>query len=325
MIVTTSTIRRRWPWLAICPVLFIAATGCTSALTSAYLKGLPWDGAEGASASLPPEPEDLAESDPSAGADGEAAGDDRSAADDDEKRRAAAIDEAVARLTRLGTLDEAAAAALVATLRGTQQQDWPVVIAEFSAALAAASEPVAGPAASMPVAGPRSVGSKALADDAETTAKVAADTAPAAEPPAAASPPGLRITNACFASRVQAWGVVERFPESRFLPGREVIVYFELDGLSAEPSAAGHTTCIDTVLRLVDGEGAALHEWNFEPIEETCAGRRRDYFARYVVRIPGDLKTGDCRLELRVTDALADASAAATLPLEIVAAGADAG
>jgi len=137
---------------------------------------------------------------------------------------------------------------------------------------------------------------------------------------AAAPAPPLAMQNACFATRVQAWGVVERFAADRFRPGQEVIVYFELDGLSAGESPAGHTTCIDATLRLVAADGKLLHDWSFEPIAETCRARRHDYFARYVVRLPETAPAGSCRIECDVTDTLSGQVATMSLPLEILAA-----
>jgi hypothetical protein len=132
--------------------------------------------------------------------------------------------------------------------------------------------------------------------------------------------PDLVIRNAAFASRVQAWGVLERFASSQFRPGQEVIVYFELENLSAGESAAGHTTCIDSRLRCVTSAGDVVHEWKFEPIAETCRARRHDYFARYVIRIPADAKPGSHRLELAVTDTLTGQEAVESIDLEILAA-----
>jgi hypothetical protein len=344
------------------------STGCTSALTSAYLRAMPWETADHAAE---PEPDTASPSDAPADASDVPSSNSATLADDEgDERRAAAIDEAVSRLTRLGTLDEAAAASLVATLRGTQQEDWPVVIAEFAAALEprtvppAAQDPAGGADSAVPTAptAPPHVVAKAdltpasvvsatvaatppgpprTADD-QPASPAAPVVAPAPAPPEIdAAPPSptestaeaeaeadasaapassFRVTNPCFASRVQAWGVVDRFPVDRFRAGREVIVYFELDKLSAQATTAGHTTCIDTILRLVDERGATVHEWNFEPLAETCAGRRRDYFARYVVRLPADVPPGPCRLQVVVTDTLAGADADATLPLEIIAA-----
>jgi hypothetical protein len=293
--------------------------------------------------------------------------------------RAAAIEEAMRRLSGIATLDAAAEAALVEILRGTPQEDWPVVIEEFTASLAA-SPPAAAPAAAATVAtpdqaipptglaqprrdppdettpasvtvsdasaaAPAAVAPAVTASPAPVEPALAAETAPAAEPaattPAPAVEPGavepgavepgavepapvadpspaaLAIRNACFASRVRGWGAVDRFAESRFQPGQELIVYFELDNLSADESAAGHTTRIDTSLRLVGVDGTLAHAWSFEPITETCPSRRRDYFARYLVRLPEGLAPGDCRVELAVTDTLARVTATASLPCEV--------
>lgn len=314
--------------------------GCTSALTTAYLRDALWDVAEHAaeSAAEVPAGDESAAADPADRVAGDVAADRA-----DAERRQAAIEEAVERLARIGTLDAAAQATLVDTLQATQQEDWPVVIEAFSATLAekppAVSEPPAGaepastpephvvakaPADSAPV-GPAIPPAAAVAavvapePPSGPAAPAPADAAPAAvtppaPPPAVAAP--LAVRNACFASRVRAWGNVERFPADRFQPGQEVIVYFELDGLSADESAAGFKTSIDTALRLVDADGREVHAWNFEPIAETCPARRHDYFARYVVRLP-ESAAGSCRVELSVTDTLAGATATATLACTI--------
>ncbi len=351
-------------------------TGCTSVISSAYLRDAFWETAEHA-AETEADSASTAEPDEAALA----------AADAD--RREAAIEEAVSRLSRLGGLDEAARATLIETLERTSQEDWPAVVDVFAESLGETGmrtpEPVAGPATTADSATPEPhVVAKADLDTARPdppavttatppTAIESAETA--SEPPAAAgpdvvasapeppptvtepaadasSPAGdavpagsavsmaaaplaavsdpiapppvepadkLAVRNACFATRVQAWGVVDRFAVDRFRPGQDVIVYFELDGLSAGASPAGHTTCIDTTLRLRAADGSQLHDWTFEPIAETCRARRHDYFARYVVRIPESAGNGDCRLEIAVTDTLSGAVADATLPLAISA------
>jgi len=142
-------------------------------------------------------------------------------------------------------------------------------------------------------------------------------------PPATAAggnaPAGPVVSNACFATRVRGWGNVERFPTAAFRPGQEVIVYFELDRLQIRSAADGHTTGIDSSFRLVDGRGQRVGQWSFEPIVETCPAPRRDYFARYFIRIPEDAKPGRHRLEWSVTDTVAEASRQAHLELDVVA------
>jgi hypothetical protein len=129
--------------------------------------------------------------------------------------------------------------------------------------------------------------------------------------------PVLAVRNACFVSRVRAWGVVDKFPEAVFRPGQDVIVYFELEAPTTRHSPAGHTTSIDTIFRLVASDGHQVGQWDFEPIDETCLAPRRDYFARYFVRIPETAAPGPYRLELMVTDLVAGVSSQAHLDLEV--------
>lgn len=133
------------------------------------------------------------------------------------------------------------------------------------------------------------------------------------------APVGPVVNNACFATRVRGWGNVERFPTAAFRPGQELIVYFELERLAIRPSAEGHTTGIDTEFRLLDPSGERIGRWVFEPIVETCPAPRRDYFARYFLRIPDDAKPGHHRLQWSVTDTISGASRQAHLDLEVVA------
>lgn len=347
-------------------VLLVAQSGCTSALSTALLRDMPWDGVEhAAEADKPDLPDATGDEAATATASSEPTPNPAETA----AARAAAVEEAMKRLSDSATLDAAAEAAIVEILRSTPQEDWPVVIEEFTASLAAsplAAAPaavatVATPDQALPTTGPdqprrdppaETTPASVTVSDASAAAPaavalavtaapapvepaLAAEPAPAAEPaattPAPAVEPGavepapvaepspaaLAIRNACFASRVRGWGAVDRFAESRFQPGQELIVYFELDNLSADESAAGHTTRIDTSLRLVGVDGSLAHAWSFEPITETCPSRRRDYFARYLVRLPDGLAPGDCRVELAVTDTLARVTATASLPCAV--------
>ena len=133
------------------------------------------------------------------------------------------------------------------------------------------------------------------------------------------APAGPVVSNACFATRVRGWGSVDRFPMAVFRPGQELIVYFELDRLQIRSAADGHTTGIDASFRLIDAGGERVGQWAFEPIVETCPAPRRDYFARYFIRIPEDAKPGRHRLEWSVTDTVAEASRQAHLDLDVVA------
>jgi len=325
--------RHGWPVLVV--LLLTSSSGCTSVLSTASLRDLVWAADEPhAAESAADVSDEVASADMPAG-DPEADDEPESAesASLDAERREAAIEEAVSRLAKLGAIGEAARATLMETLERTAPEDWPAVIDAFAESLPPAThvaakadldaslEPAVDPEPSATAAAPEP---DAPSEEAPI---VTVSVAPSPEPPADESPEPaapapadtpLAVENACFATRVQAWGVVDRFAADRFRPGQEVIVYFELAGLSASESAAGHTTCIDSTLRLVAADGSLLHTWSFEPIAETCQARRHDYFARYVVRLPETTVAGPCRLELGVTDTLSGKVAAATLPLDVM-------
>jgi hypothetical protein len=208
----------------------------------------------------------------------------------------------------------------------TPQAPQPLDVADIPVspiAAAAVPAPVVVAALIEPQGTPMSV-ADVLVEQVNDVAAPMPPTPESFEPPtvtvtAPAVPAGPAVNNACFATRVRGWGNVERFPSTTFRPGQEVIVYFELDRLQIRSAADGHTTGIDTSFRLVDGSGQRVGQWSFEPIVETCPAPRRDYFARYFLRIPEDAKPGRHRLEWSVTDTVAGASRQAHLDLEVVA------
>lgn len=346
MKITSVSPKNTWVLLAVLACTS-ASFGCTSVISSAYLRETWLDAVEHAS-----------ESRADAKANDKAAAHDESNVDNAEETAALpaggdvnalpdtaawspatldeAVDEARRRLAKSGGLNDAARGTLIATLKTTPRQDWPVVVEEFTAVLAASQIANAPEASVAAVATDESPSVAAASENVTTTtAKRDAAAEPVAPMPPAESPrtaatetdqspalsapvqPVFAVQNACFASRVRAWGVVDRFETAQFQPGQEVIVYFELDQLTSRESAEGHTTRINTVLRLVDASGRQVHEWTFEPLEETCGSHRRDYFARYLVAVPPATPAGSCRLEVVVTDTIAGRTAQASMPLDV--------
>ena len=331
MKITSVLPRNTWVLLAVLACTS-ASSGCTSVISSAYLRETWLDAVEHAS-----------ESRADAKASDKAAAHDESDVDNAEETTALpagrdvnalpdtaawspatldeAVDEARRRLAKSGGLNDAARGTLIATLKSTPRQDWPVVVEEFTAVLAAsqiANAPEASVAAVATDESPSVAAAEPVAPMPPAESPRTAATEPD-QPPAQPAPiqPVFAVQNACFASRVRAWGVVDRFETAQFQPGQEVIVYFELDQLTSRESAEGHTTRIDTVLRLVDASGRRVHEWTFEPLEETCGSHRRDYFARYLVAVPPATPAGSCRLEVVVTDTIAGRTAQTSMPLDV--------
>lgn len=331
MKITSVSPRNTWVLFAVLACTS-ASFGCTSVISSAYLRETWLDAVEHAS-----------ESRADAKANDKVAAHDESNVDNAEETAALpaggdvnalpdtaawspatldeAVDEARRRLAKSGGLNDAARGTLIATLKSTPRQDWPVIVEEFTAVLAAAqiaNAPEASGAAEATDESPSVAAAEPVAPMPPAESPRTAATEPD-QPPAQPAPiqPVFAVQNACFASRVRAWGVVDRFETAQFHPGQEVIVYFELDQLTSRESAEGHTTRIDTVLRLVDASGRRVHEWTFEPLEETCGSHRRDYFARYLVAVPPATPAGSCRLEVVVADTIAGRTAQASMPLDV--------
>lgn len=259
-----------------------------------------------------------------------------------------AVERAVIRLSAAGQLDAATQATLLAMLESTNPEDWPAAIDAFTASLEANRPPIpAQPAAPAPdssvsqtepepealilpapveeaVAAPAEVAAVVIEPVAHAVEQATIEPEPEPTPEIEPEDPGdepaappLAVRNPCFVTKVKAWGVVDRFPTQVFRRGQDVIVYFELEHLSCRSGATGHSTSIDTAFRLVGADGAQIRTWTFEPVDESCLSPRRDYFARYFLRMPDNAPAGPCRLEFVVTDRLAGASTQSHLDLEI--------
>ena len=151
-------------WLPLTAAVCItASSGCTSVISSAYLRDAWLDAVEHAAEPTPDENDsDTAESkrqsgrnasgslddaDSSLDVDGTATDRDLSTDFDEASTASAwspgtleeAMDEADQRLSQSGGLSGAARDTLIGMLKSTPRQDWPVVIEEFTAALAAAN------------------------------------------------------------------------------------------------------------------------------------------------------------------------------------------
>lgn len=127
----------------------------------------------------------------------------------------------------------------------------------------------------------------------------------------------LVVTNPCIVREVRGWGMVEPFAPEDIQPGTEIIVYFELNGLTGRPAATGVITQFSTHLRLEGPQGGQLHSWSFPPLTETCGTQRRDYYARYLVDLPAELAAGSHQLIISVTDEQASTTVEHVVPLVI--------
>lgn len=129
----------------------------------------------------------------------------------------------------------------------------------------------------------------------------------------------LTVRRGCFASKVRGWGSIDAFPEPRFAPGQDVLVYLELDNVVGDETAGRWSTRVATQFRLIGADGNVVEQWSFEPVQDSADSPRTDYFVRYLLRMPPAAQTGPYRLEAIITDAVASKTATTELALDIVA------
>jgi len=135
----------------------------------------------------------------------------------------------------------------------------------------------------------------------------------------------LRLTNACYSTRIDGFGRYERVRQELFRPGELLLVYCEVEGFEskrvpAEASAGAayeYVTELDAVVTVEAKSGERLYRLPFPLIEDRCATRRRDFFLALRFQLPKELAAGEYRLKIEVRDRLGGGQATAELPLRV--------
>jgi len=130
----------------------------------------------------------------------------------------------------------------------------------------------------------------------------------------------LKVTNLAFCQRIHSFGNFERFPghpDYEFKAGQPVLLYAEVNNFYSERSNKQFRTVLQSTISLLDDQGNQIWEQQFEPTEDFCQSRRRDYFHTYNFKIPQTADTGNYVLKLTVTDQLSKKTAHATFQFHI--------
>ncbi|WZO96245.1 hypothetical protein EP7_003234 [Isosphaeraceae bacterium EP7] len=120
----------------------------------------------------------------------------------------------------------------------------------------------------------------------------------------AASP--LEMTDLRWCRNVYGFGEFEPIDEPAFHPGQAAILYCELAGVHSVEADGQFRSKLQAQLAIVpDGGGAPVWTQSFDPAEDRCRRRRRDFFVNYSFSIPESLAPGLYRLRLTQTDQVA--------------------
>ncbi len=129
----------------------------------------------------------------------------------------------------------------------------------------------------------------------------------------------LSIGKLCLCRKILGFGSFEPLSESRVKAGRPILLYCEMTGMQYEPKDASFISRLSSKIEIGSVENGVFqwaHEW--DPAEDVCATRRRDFFVNYRFSLPPTLLPGSYRLRLTQTDLIANRSTSTEIPLEIM-------
>ncbi len=112
----------------------------------------------------------------------------------------------------------------------------------------------------------------------------------------------LDVRNLAFCSHVQSFGAFTEFPDYRFRPNQETLLYAEVENFVVEKKSAGYETTLQASYQIFDLSGRRVAEHTFPVENELCRNHRRDFFVPFRVYMPKRLNPGDYTLQLTVED-----------------------
>lgn len=114
----------------------------------------------------------------------------------------------------------------------------------------------------------------------------------------------LVVKNLNFCTEVISYGVFKRVESHDFKPGQQALIYAEVENFKSEEMREGFHTALQSSYQILDSQGRRVAHDDFALTEEHCQNRRRDYFVRYFLTLPGQMYDGQYTLELTVEDTL---------------------
>ena len=112
----------------------------------------------------------------------------------------------------------------------------------------------------------------------------------------------LEIKSLAFCTEVERYGVVTKFPKSQFQADQEVLLYCEIENVSAEKIRTGFETQLQGSYEIIDGQGRKVADQLLPMEPELCQNHRRDYFIVYKIYMPQQIASGSYQLKLTIED-----------------------
>jgi len=112
----------------------------------------------------------------------------------------------------------------------------------------------------------------------------------------------LEVKSLAFCTEVERYGVVTKFAKNQFQADQEVLLYCEIDNVSAEKIRNGFETQLQGSYEIIDGQGRKVADQLLPMEPELCQNHRRDYFIVYKIYMPQQIASGSYQLRLTIED-----------------------
>ncbi len=112
----------------------------------------------------------------------------------------------------------------------------------------------------------------------------------------------LEVHNATFCSKVDGFGVIEKFAQYHFRPEQEVLLYCELDNFVSDQVTDGYETKLQGSYEIVNSDGRRVADQTLPMDAHVCRNQRRDYFIAYRLYMPRSIEQGKHNLRLTIED-----------------------
>lgn len=127
----------------------------------------------------------------------------------------------------------------------------------------------------------------------------------------------LDIKSVAFCTDVQGYGVITKFPNNVFKPDQDLLLYCELENVSADEVKEGFETQLQGSYEIIDPNGRRIADQLLPMEKEICQNHRRDYFIVYRIYTPMQIGPGNYQLRLTVEDMKAKKFGQASLDFQI--------
>lgn len=128
----------------------------------------------------------------------------------------------------------------------------------------------------------------------------------------------LEVRSLEFCTEIEAYGQIKPFPNRRFMPGQQVILYCEVENFVAKQDDSVFLTHLKGRYDVYDDKNQKVVSQVLPADQQSSRNYLRDYFIAYQMNLPKKLAPGDYRLELTLEDVHAEKYGQAKVPFTIL-------